>query len=189
MCRVFSNNWGYIYETANRTLRRLTSVLRWPVYIRLHLVPEVARYGRTTTEAGRKYVASKRKLRTGLRPEIGQWWKTIENSSIVKDSKYYTVTPSVAYILDPVKFNGSSGSSEKDAGREPAPVAAAAGHSCLLRRLLLIFRKLCWKMQIVVTSELVQAFNLRSLKMTAMLDAILNLWKAPERRICAALCN
>jgi len=64
-----------------RITRRLTNVLCWPVDSG-HQVPDAASYGRTTTEAAIKYVAAKRKLRTWLRPEGDQWWKTIQNWSI-----------------------------------------------------------------------------------------------------------
>lgn len=55
-----------------------------------------------------------------------------------------SVEPFRADIIDPAKFNGSSGSREQDADREPASAATAAGHlESSLSAAALKFLKLC----------------------------------------------
>jgi len=70
------------------------------------------------------------------------------------------------------KFNGSSGSSEQDADREPASAATAAYHPVSSSAATHISGAMLKNSD---CRELVQAFNLCSWKMTAILDAILNL--------------
>jgi len=78
----------------------------------------------------------------------------------------------VADILDPAKFIGSSGSSEKDVDREPAPAAAAAGHLVSSPSTAAhIFEAI---LKNSLCCELVQSNNLWSCKMMAILNAILD---------------
>ena len=83
MCRVVSSSWAYTAVGGLGTSRRLTNVSPTGG----DKDPEAVRYAGTTMETARKYVAVKWKLRTGLRPEVGQWWKTNKNSSIRSQRK------------------------------------------------------------------------------------------------------
>ena len=71
-----------------------------------------------------------------------------------------SVEPSMADILDPAKFNGSSGSSEKGADREPTSAVVAAGHLVYSSSAAAYTYTVCQRIPIVVSQCKVSTYVL-----------------------------